>query len=94
MIPRTRLQLIFAAGLLAAPVLAQAQPAPPNTTLVGLIVGVGMSPEILPLETLPPVIAQSGAIVTSLLTSAAAIALFIAPLGWFVYAEMADRDSR
>jgi hypothetical protein len=88
MIPRTRLQLIFAAGLLAAPVLAQAQPAPPNTTLVGV------SPEILPLETLPPVIAQSGAIVTSLLTSAAAIALFIAPLGWFVYAEMADRDSR
>ena len=39
MIPRIRLTIV-AASLLAAPLLAQAQPQPPNTPLVGLILGI------------------------------------------------------
>ena len=42
MIPRTRLRAIVAAGLLAAPLLAQAQPEPPSTPLVGLTVGISL----------------------------------------------------
>lgn len=59
-----------------------------------LITLLGASPEILPPEILPPVLAESGAIVTSLLTSAAVVALFMVPLAWLIYAEMADGQSR
>ena len=42
MTARTRLQSTFAAGLWAAPLLAQSQPASPSTPLVGLTVGISL----------------------------------------------------
>ena len=50
---------------------------------------LGVSPEILPLEILPAVIADSGTL-TTLLTSVAVIALLMAPVAWLVYMETAD----
>ena len=55
---------------------------------------LGVPPEIVPLESLPAVIADGGTLMTSLLTSVAVIALFMAPLAWLVYLEMADTDRR
>jgi len=57
-----------------------------------LVTLLGASPEILPLEILPPVLGESSAVVTSLLTSAAVVVLFIVPLGWLVYSEMSCRS--
>lgn len=51
---------------------------------------LGVSPESLPPEILPAVIANAGTLTTSLLTSVAVIALFIAPVAWLVYMETAD----
>jgi hypothetical protein len=60
----------------------------------GLVTLLAVPPEILSPEILPPAIVESGAVMTSLLTSATVVALFIVPLGWLVYAEMADRNLR
>lgn len=53
---------------------------------------LGGSPDILPLEILPAVLANSGSLMTSLLTAVAVIALFMTPFGWLVYMEMVDSE--
>jgi hypothetical protein len=52
-----------------------------------------LSPEILSLGILPPVLGEPGAIAASLLISLPVIALLFVPFAWLVYSETAARGS-